>query len=77
LIGSTLLRNDNAAATSSDGIHFVCSQCGDYPESGDVFEQALDGLLGLDVHEAAKEGFMMEPFAGSPLIFSELRETVA
>ena len=57
-------------------ISFVRS-AGDYPESGDVFEQALDGLLGLDVHEAAKEGFMMQPFAGSPLIFSELRETVA
>src|SRR5262249_40026434 len=39
--GSTLIRNDNAAATSSESVHLVCSQCGDHPELTDVFEQAL------------------------------------
>jgi hypothetical protein len=42
---STLLRNDNAAATRFDDLLLVCLKCGEHAESEDVFEEALEREL--------------------------------
>jgi ribosomal protein L37E len=53
---SALIRNENAAATCYDNVHFFCSKCGAESEREKVFGSALADLLGPDEHEAAKEG---------------------
>jgi hypothetical protein len=56
---STIVRNDNANATSFDKLHLVCSKCGEHAQSDTVFEEALSRAFEWDAHEAAKEG--LEP----------------
>jgi predicted RNA-binding Zn-ribbon protein involved in translation (DUF1610 family) len=53
---STLVRNDNAKATTFDELKLVCSKCGEHAEPEDVFEDALGRAYEWDAHEAAKEG---------------------
>lgn len=53
---STLVKNNNAAATSFDELSLICSKCGEEAETDVVIEEALTRAFGWDSHEAAKEG---------------------
>ena len=53
---STLVRNDNAAATKVEELLLVCSKCGGSVAIEDVIEAALEESLAWDSHRAVKDG---------------------
>lgn len=53
---STLLRNDNAAATSPGDLVLICSKCGEEADLEGAIEAALNESLRVDAHIAAMEG---------------------
>lgn len=53
---SSLIRNDNDSATSTDELQMVCSKCGEHADTADVVEEALGSSMQWDAYRAAKEG---------------------
>ncbi len=53
---SSLIRNDNDAATTLSELHLVCSKCGEHAEPKDVYEDALRRSLEWKTYVAMTDG---------------------